>query len=90
MKRLEKIAAEDKEKLHLPDVNGWKPIHEAARGGQKGVLQMLVEHGADVNEGANFGSGGSPLYLATQSLGEDHPAVDYLISLGADYVTPEL
>lgn len=30
---LKKLAEEDPSKLHIPDHNGWYPIHEAARGG---------------------------------------------------------
>ncbi|KAL7550513.1 hypothetical protein ACHAWF_013732, partial [Thalassiosira exigua] len=71
------FAKKDKDLLRRKDNNGWQPIHEAARGGHVDVVRMLVEHGADVNERANFGEGSSVLELAMENHGEGHPLVDY-------------
>jgi hypothetical protein len=34
--------------VNAEDENGWRPIHEAARTGDIGVVKMLVEHRADL------------------------------------------
>jgi hypothetical protein len=56
------------------------------------VVRTLVERGADVNQVTGLtGEGGqSVLHLAIEHHGEDHPLVDYLMSLGAMSVGPEL
>ena len=68
----------------------FKPVHEAARAGQKEVVQLLLEHGADINSVTNDGEGQAPLQMAIQTLGEDHPMVEYLLSLGAIEAGPDL
>lgn len=83
-------AKEKKDMLHKKDVNGWQPIHEAARGGHLDIVEMLIQHGADVNERVNFGSGQTVLKLALDSHGRDHPLIDYLLGLGAVENVPEL
>ena len=70
--------------LHQKDSNGWQPIHEAARGGHLNVVQLLVEHGADINERTNFGEGSSLVELVLDNHGHDHPLLDYLEELGAE------
>jgi len=45
-----KIAETDPEQLHTEDINGWKPIHEAARAGHDDVIELLVNFGADIND----------------------------------------
>eukprot|EP00559_Dactyliosolen_fragilissimus_P001203 CAMPEP_0184864954 /NCGR_PEP_ID=MMETSP0580-20130426/16490_1 /TAXON_ID=1118495 /ORGANISM="Dactyliosolen fragilissimus" /LENGTH=434 /DNA_ID=CAMNT_0027363931 /DNA_START=35 /DNA_END=1339 /DNA_ORIENTATION=+ len=75
------IAQEDYEALHYQDANGWMPIHEGARGGHIGVLQMLVDHGADMNVPTNFGNGKSPLTLALEN--EQFEVAEFLRYLGA-------
>ena len=70
--------------LHEKDVNGWQPIHEAARGGHTNAVQLLVEHGADVNKRTNFGVGPSLLKIVLDNHGEGHPLYVYLESLGAE------
>ncbi len=76
--------------LHKKDGNGWQPIHEAARGGHVDVVEMLILHGANVNERVNFGSGQTVLGLALESHGRDHPMIDYLLGMGAIEVGPDL
>ena len=31
------------------DVNGWAPLHKAASGGHKEIVELLIAKGADVN-----------------------------------------
>lgn len=92
LESLIKIIEKKKDMVHKKDVNGWTPIHEAARGGHVEVVRTLVERGADVNQVTGLtGEGGqSVLHLAIEHHGEDHPLVDYLMSLGAMSVGPEL
>jgi prolyl 4-hydroxylase len=87
---LEKIAAEDKRSLHAKDRNGWQPIHEAARGGHTEALEFLINNGADINARTHKGSGVTPLRITVSAHDEDHPAAQYLKSLGAVNAGPEL
>jgi len=84
------IEKTEKHLLHLKDKNGWQPIHEAARGGHESILRFLVEKGADVNERTNYGTGGTALYWVQKFHGHNHPAADYLLTLGAVNIEPEL
>ena len=72
-------------KLHEDDGTPakWRPIHEAARQGSVEVLKYLIEeHGANVNELCLVDGASTPLKLAQEYLGEDHPACAYLASVG--------
>ena len=77
--------------LHKKDKNGWKPIHEAARGGHKEAVALLVAYGADVNDrtGRNA-DGSSVLSLVVQNHGAQHPLAQYLRDLGAEEFDEEL
>ena len=74
--------------VNKADVNGWKPIHEAARGGQTKVLEYLIEKGADVNERTHKGKGASALWWAERNFPENHPAVALLRRHGARALPP--
>lgn len=87
---LARIAKEEKSQLTTKDENGWEPIHEGARSGHKEVLELLIKHGANINERTNHGKGGSPLYLAKQAHGKHHASVKFLERMGAEYIEPEL
>lgn len=87
---LEHIAKHEKHKLTTKDVNGWEPIHEGARGGHTQVLELLIKHGANMNERTGHGRGGSPLYYARQLHGKKHASVKFLEEMGAKYIEPEL
>jgi hypothetical protein len=88
---LKELAAENKGALHLKDNNGWQPLHEATRGGHLNAVKFLVEQKADVNAVTNFGKGGvSPYYIALKNHGSDHPVTQFLSSVGAKLVGPEL
>lgn len=84
------IAEDRSDDLHAPDENGWMPIHEAARGGHKDAVDLLVHHGADVNERANFGEGPTPLHLVVSEHGEEHHLATFLQGLGAIDIGPDL
>jgi prolyl 4-hydroxylase len=90
--RLREIAAANPKALNTPDINGWKPIHEAARGGNvKAIVYLLTEYEGtiDVNERTNKGQGGTPLWWAEQVLPEGHMALDVLRQHGAVAIAPE-
>jgi prolyl 4-hydroxylase len=83
--------AEKKHLLHKKDENGWKPIHEAARGGHQDVIELLIKYGADVNERTGrYSDGDSVLRLVVQNHGSDHPLAQYLRDLGAVELGEEL
>ena len=63
------------------DSNNWHALHEAARGGHLEVVKELVKSGADL--GATTLEGGSPLWWARETHGENHEVVAYLRSIGA-------
>jgi prolyl 4-hydroxylase len=92
MKTIAHIIRNDKELIHKKDANGWSPLHEGVRGGHFEVVKHLVENGADVNEitGHDGQKGVSSLYLAIDEHGEDHPIVEFLESVGALMIGPEL
>ena len=85
---LKELVRADPSNLTKQDVNGWRPIHEAARSGEIEVLKFLVEHGADVNERTNEGAGGTPLFWAEQMLPKDSEAVLFLKAKGAKNIPP--
>jgi ankyrin repeat protein len=66
------------------------PIHEAARGGHKNVVELLIQHGADINSRTHAGTGATPLNLAVENHGLEHELVEYFVSLGALDIGPEL
>lgn len=89
--RLTTIARKNRRALHAKDENGWQPIHEAARAGNKDVIQLLVKHGADINaRTGTTGRGMSVLNLAVEYLDSDHEVIEYLDQLGARNIEPEL
>lgn len=79
---LHALAKTDRRALHRRDENGWAPIHEAARAGHTDVLRFLVERfGAEKN--AQTGGGQTPLNLVLTFFDAQHPAAQYLYSIGA-------
>lgn len=90
IKTLLDLASTQKHLIHQKDANGWQPIHEAARGGHKEIVELLVKHGANVNERTNHGAGGTPLFLTLESHSNRHPLAMYLQSMGALNIGPDL
>jgi len=90
LQRLKEIAHSDPESMHKTDGNGWKPLHEGARGGHTDVVKLLVGYGSDVNDRTNHGRGVTPLWLAKERFGDRHPIVKFLEDLGALSIGPEL
>jgi ankyrin repeat protein len=73
--------------IDVEDENGWRPIHEAVVHAKSvDVLQILIDFGADRN--ALTGRGYSPLALAVERNGEDHPTVEFLRNAGAVEIYP--
>ena len=87
---LKGLAAENKRALLARDQNGWQPLHEAVRAGHLGAVKLLVEHGADINSVTNGGSGVSPYHIAIKSHSPTHPVAEFLASMGAVNIGPEL
>jgi len=88
LRALKRAAVHDVEILVKKDVNGWQPIHEAARSGETEVLEYLIDNGADVNARTNDGKGGTPLYWAKRLLDVKHPSIDLLEKHGGKYIKP--
>jgi hypothetical protein len=53
-------------------------------------VRYLVERGADIHERSHYGAGGSALFYAIDNHGQHHPVTQYLKSLGATSIGPEL
>ena len=90
VRSLKELAIMNKEYLTARDANGWMPIHEASRGGHREAVELLLSYGADVNAVSSHEQGSTPLRLATEEHGNDHPLVEYLLSLDAIDSGPDL
>jgi len=86
---LEEVAAENKGALHARDQNGWRPLHEAVRGGHVDAVRLLVEHDADINAVTDGENGVSPYNIALMRLPPNHPVTEFLESLGALNIGPD-
>lgn len=53
-------------------------------------MKILVEKGADINAKTTGEGGRSALYIAIEENGEDSPIVEFLESLGAISLGPDL
>lgn len=74
--------------INKKDENGWTPLHEGARGGHKEVVELLVSKGANINEKTHGGE--TPLWWAEREHGKNHPIIEFMKSLGAIKLGPEL
>ena len=68
-------------RVDLRNKTGATPLHDAALGGDTGVVKILLDHGADVNA-RDTEADATPLYYAA-SWGRQ-AAVELLLSRGAD------
>jgi prolyl 4-hydroxylase len=89
VKDLEQYIKQNKDAVNARDANGWTPLIESARGGHLEAVKLLVEHGADVNI-KSYGTNATALWWARQSVGDEHPVIEFLESLGALEAGPEL
>lgn len=83
VKDLKVQAVVNKTSLFVGDHNGWQPIHVASRAGHVDVIDFLLKNGADVDARTNKEGGSySPLKIAMDQHGEDHPVVLFLQNHG--------
>lgn len=79
---LKEISLYMEEALHAPDDLGWTVLHEATRRGHLDIVQFLInEHSVDKDLITETGV--SPLNIARQFLGNEHPLSKYLELVGA-------
>jgi prolyl 4-hydroxylase len=78
----------DRTELFKADINGWRPIHEAARSGYADILEFLLEEGAQVNQRTNDGLGGNALYWAEKDPVKNEKAIAVLKKYGAVNLPP--
>jgi hypothetical protein len=74
--------------LFKADHNGWKPLHEASRGGHADVVEYLLNEGAKVNERTNFNVGGNALYWAQKNPKKNAKVIALLENYGGVAVPP--
>lgn len=86
---LKEIAARDRSQLFKADHNGWRPLHEAARGGRADTVAYLLKEGAEVNERTNHGRGGNALYWAEQKPQANAKTIAILKEHGAVSLKPK-
>jgi len=84
-------SAEGRQQFVAKDRNDWQPLHEAVRGGHIDVVNYLfsLECGVDKNARTMGNRGPSPLWMAEQIHGLEHPVTLRLQELGAVKVGPE-
>ena len=81
---------EEKQSLvNKRDSFGWQPIHEGAVNGRQEIVELLLNHGANINARTSGGRGGTALFLAEQRLGIEHSIVHYLTNHGALSISPD-
>lgn len=65
--------------MKIKDNAGWTPIHEAANHGFLDIVELLLEHGADIN--SKGGGGYTP--LASAADGGNFVVMEYLLDRNA-------
>lgn len=69
--------------VNAEDSRGWRPIHEAIRGGHLPLVKFFVEDCGASFEARTGKFGGTPLWWAKKLLDPRHPIVGFLMDLGA-------
>ena len=87
---LKEHVANDASIIHTKDTNGFTPLHEGVLGGHVEVVRFLIEQGADYNAKTNNDNGGTALWWANKNYSPDHPMIEFLQSIGAADIGPEL
>jgi prolyl 4-hydroxylase len=85
---LKEIASKNRSELFKKDKNGWRPLHEAARGGKDEVVEYLLNEGAQINERTNDDVGGSPLWWAERKPERNKKVIELLKRRGAVSLAP--
>ena len=87
--KLKEIArTQSRIELFKADRHGWRPIHEAARGGHADVLEYLLKEGAKVNERTANNNGMNALFLAKKNAKKNAKAIAVLEKYGAVEIAP--
>ncbi len=84
LKNLKQLIDKTPAMLNVEDINGWQPLHEAVRAGHVGVVEYLLENGANTNHQTSQGEGSTPLGLALEHLPAHHPIIELLERYGAE------
>lgn len=87
---LQALVDVDRANLFKRDQNGWRPLHEAARGGHTDVIEYLLKEGAKVNERTNNGEGGTPLWWAEKKPEKNKEAIQLLKNYGGLSLQPKV
>jgi ankyrin repeat protein len=85
---LRALVSKGKQFVQARDDNGWTSLHESARGGHVHVAEYLLTQGATLN--AKTKDGGTASYYAAKCQGKESPMYQFLASLGAMDIGPEL
>lgn len=88
---LERIVNEgDSAMIIAKDHNDWQPLHEAVRNGSLDVINFLLsQNNVDINARTHNGHGPSPLWIAIDTHGLNHPVTRRLQELNAINHSPE-
>lgn len=81
--RLEDILAADPGAVHAWSGDGWTALHLAAAFGTPATVDMLLQHGAQIDAVARNPQRNQPLHAAL-ALGRDRETVRLLLAHGAD------
>jgi ankyrin repeat protein len=80
--RVRALLAESPSLVSSLSPDGWTPLHLAAHFGQRAVMELLLEHGADAEARSNNGLVNTALHAAVAGGALD--AVELLLARGAD------